>query len=64
MLSKTKTDVRIPRDEWNRLKRNPSFRDLVELLEDREDLQAAKKVRGKTLTLNRYMERRGLRNPR
>jgi len=59
MLTKTTGDVRIPRAEWNRLKKNPSFRDLVELLEDRDDLQAAKKVRGKSLTLSQYLEKRG-----
>ena len=63
MLTKTRTDVRIPRAEWNRLKKNPSFRDLVELLEDRNDLQAAKKVRGKSLTLTQYLEKRGIRDP-
>jgi hypothetical protein len=50
----------MPRAEWNRLKKNPSFRDLVELLEDRNDLQAAKKVRGKSLTLTQYLEKRGI----
>jgi hypothetical protein len=64
MLTKTSKDVRIPRAEWNRLKRNPSFSDLVELLEDRADLQAAKKVRGKSLTLSQYLEKRGIRDRR
>lgn len=64
MLTKTRTEVRIPRAEWDRLKKNPSFRDLVELLEDRDDLQAAKKVRGKSLTLTQCLEKRGIRDRR
>ncbi len=63
MQAKATTDIRIPRAEWNRLKKNPFFRDLVELLEDRNDLQAAKKVRGKSLTLTQYLKKRGIRDP-
>jgi hypothetical protein len=64
MLKRTKTEIRIPRSEWNRLKKNPSFVELVELLEDRDDLQSAKKVRGKSLTLSQYLEKRGIQDRR
>jgi hypothetical protein len=64
MLTKTRTEIRIPRSEWDRLKRNPSFVELVELLEDRDDLRSAKKVRGKGLTLSQYLEKRGIQDRR
>jgi len=64
MLTKTRTEVRIPLAEWNSLKKNPVFGDLVALLEDRDDLKVAKKVRGKSLTLNQYLEKRGIRDRR
>ena len=60
MLTKTKKEIRIPRSEWDRLKKNPSFVELVELLEDQDDLQSAKKIRGKSLTLSQYLEKRGI----
>lgn len=62
MLTKTTTEVRIPIKEWEKLKKNPSFTDLIEMLEDRAALREAKQVRGKDITLNRYLEKRGLRN--
>lgn len=62
MLTKSKTNVRIPRREWERLKKNPSFGDLIELLEDRADLEAAKKARGKDMSLTHYLTKRGIRN--
>jgi hypothetical protein len=64
MLTKTRNEVRIPLAEWNSLKKNPVFGDLVELLEDRDDLKVAKKVRGKSLTLDEYLEKRGIRDRR
>lgn len=62
MLTKTKTDVRIPRKEWEKMKKNPAFSEAIELLEDIADLEAAKHVRGKDMTLNQYLKKRGLRN--
>lgn len=64
MLTKSKTYIRIPRREWERLRKNPRFSELVELLEDRSDLEAAKRVRGKDMTLNEYLIKRGIRNLR
>ena len=60
MLTKTKSDVRIPRREWDKLRKNPHFNELIELLEDQADLEQAKSVRGKDLTLGQYLRKRGL----
>ena len=62
MLTKTKKDVRIPRREWDALKANPTFAELVELLEDQEDLEEAKSERGSDMTLSQYLKKRGIRN--
>lgn len=62
MLTKTKNDVRISRRDWEKLRKNPNFTDLIELLEDERDLQEAKRVRGKDLTLQQYLTKRGIRN--
>lgn len=62
MLTKTKTHVRIPRKDWEKLKKNPQFSELLELLEDRADLVAAKRVKGKDLPLSQYLAKRGIRN--
>jgi hypothetical protein len=64
MLTRTGKEIRIPRSEWDRLKKNPSFVELVELLEDRDDLQIARKIRGKDLTLSQYLEKRGIQGRR
>jgi hypothetical protein len=64
MLTKSKNHVRIPRKDWERLKKNPQFSHLIELLEDRADLEAAKRVGGKEMTLNQYLTKRGVRNHR
>ena len=60
MLTKTNDYIRIPRDEWNKLKKNPSFNEFIELLEDEFDLQKAKKVKGKDLSIDEYLKKRGL----
>ncbi|MBI4535185.1 MAG: hypothetical protein HY708_02830 [Ignavibacteriae bacterium] len=62
MLTKSRTHVRIPRREWERLRKNPQFNELVELLEDRADLETAKRVKGKDLSLNQYLAKRGIRS--
>ena len=60
MLTKTKTQVKISRTEWDKMKKNPTFSDVLELLEDISDLEKAKKVNGKSLTLEEYAKKRGL----
>lgn len=62
MITKSKSDVRIPRKDWERPRKNPSFTELVELLEDQTDLEAAKKIHGKDLTLSQYLAKREIRN--
>ncbi len=62
MLTKSKSEVRISRKEWERLRKNPNFTELIELLEDQADLEAAKRVRGKDMTLSQYLTKRGIRN--
>ncbi len=62
MLTKTRTHVKIARRDWVKLQKNPHFAELVELLEDRARLFAAKKVRGKDISLNEYLRKRGIRN--
>ena len=44
------------------MKKNPVFSDTIELLEDISDLERAKKVKGKDLTLGQYLKRRDLRS--
>ncbi len=62
MLTKTKKHIQIPREEWDKMKKNPAFSDTIELLEDISDLERAKKVKGEDLTLEQYLKKRGLRN--
>ena len=62
MLTKTNKDVRIPRKEWDILKRNPSFANLIELLEDQESLERAKLEPGNDITLDQYLKKRGIRD--
>ncbi len=62
MLTKTKKHIQIPREEWEKMKKNPAFSDAIELLEDISDLEKAKKVKGKNLTLEQYLKKRGLQN--
>lgn len=60
MLTKTKKLIQIPREEWDKMKTNPAFSDVLELLEDISDLEKAKKVKGKDLTLDKYIAKREL----
>lgn len=62
MLTKNKTYVRIPRDEWEKLKKIPTFTDVIELLEDQADLENAKHINGKDKPLTEYLKKRGLRS--
>ncbi len=62
MITKTKKNIQIPREDWEKMKKNPAFFEAVELLEDIDDLEKARKVKGKNLTLDQYLEKRGLQN--
>jgi hypothetical protein len=58
MLTKSRTHIRIPRREWEKLRKNPQFNELVELLEDRADFEAARWVKGRITHLSQYRNRR------
>ena len=60
MITKTKEHIQIPRKDWDKMKKNPAFSEAVELLEDIDDLEKAKKVKGKNLTLDQYLGKRGI----
>ena len=59
-ISKTKKQVKIQTSDWEKLKKNPVMSETIELLEDISDLGKAKKVRGKSLTIEQYLSKRGL----
>ncbi|MDR3625955.1 MAG: hypothetical protein P4L45_03950 [Ignavibacteriaceae bacterium] len=59
-LKKTKTHIKIERADWEKMKNNPALSEAIELLEDISDLEKAKKVRGKTVTIEQYLKKRGL----
>ena len=59
-LKKTKTHVKINRSDWEKLKKNPALVEAIELLEDISDLEKAKKARGKSVTIEQYLKKRGL----
>jgi len=59
-LKKTKTNVKINRSDWEKLKKNPALSEAIELLEDISDLETAKKIRGKAITVEQYLKKRGL----
>ena len=61
-LIKTKTHIKIARSDWENMKKNPVLNEAIELLEDISDLEEAKKVRGKSLTIEQYLKKRGLQN--
>jgi hypothetical protein len=59
-VEKTKDHVKIARREWERMKKNPALSEAIELLEDISDLEIAKKVHGKQLTVEQYRKKRGI----
>jgi hypothetical protein len=59
-ISKTKKQIKIDTSDWEKLKKNPVMSEMIELLEDISDLEKAKKVRGKSLTIEQYLSKRGL----
>jgi hypothetical protein len=62
ILKKTKTHIKIVRTDWEKLKNDSALTDAIELLEDISDLEKAKKVRGKSLTIEQYLKKRSLRS--
>ena len=61
-LVKTKMHVKIRRKDWEDMKKNPILNEAIELLEDISDLEKAKKIRGKTVTIEQYLKKRDLQN--
>ncbi|HEX9741136.1 MAG TPA: hypothetical protein VGA29_10210 [Ignavibacteriaceae bacterium] len=59
-LQKTKTHIKIAKTDWEKMKKNPVVAEVLELLEDISDLKKAKKVRGKSFTIEKYLKKRGL----
>ena len=59
-IIKNKKQVKIQTSDWEKLKKNPVMSETIELLEDISDLEKAKKVRGKSLTIEQYLSKRGL----
>jgi len=59
-LTKTKTHIKIAKSDWEKMKKNPALSEAIELLEDISDLQKAKKIRGKSITIEEYLKKRGL----
>lgn len=60
MLTKTKQHIKIPMRDWEEMKKNPTLSDALELLEDLYDIEAAKKIEGKDLTLKDYLKKRNV----
>jgi len=59
-IIKTKHHVTIARRNWEKMKTNPAISEAIELLEDISDLEKAKKVRGKSMTIEQYRKNRGI----
>ena len=59
-LKKTKTHVKIAKSDWEKMKKNPALSEAIELLEDISDLEKAKRVRGRGITIEKYLKKRGL----
>ena len=59
-IIKTKKQVKIAASDWEKLKKNPVLSEAIELLEDISDLEKAKKVKGKSLTIDQYLTKRGV----
>jgi hypothetical protein len=49
MIRITKSFVKISLNEWNAMKRNPIFSDVVEYLEDIAGLESTKSTKGKDI---------------
>jgi len=62
MITKSKSGIKISRKEWENMRNNPVFSDTIELLEDIADYKSTKNTKGKDLTVEQYLEKRGLRN--
>ena len=57
-LVKTRTHVKISRKDLEEMKKNPILNDAIELLKDISDLERAKKIRGKAVSIEQYLKNR------
>lgn len=62
MLTRTKKHIQIPVEDWDKMKRNPAFSDLIEFLEDISDLEKARNEKGRDLSFDQYLKNRELHN--
>ena len=57
IIQKTKSHIKIARSDWENMKSNPVLCETIELLEDISDLEKAKKVQGKSISLEKYLKK-------
>jgi len=60
ILKKTKKQIKIVSGDWDKMRKNPVLSEAIELLEDISDLEKAKKARGRSITIEQYLKKRGL----
>jgi len=60
IIQKTKSHIKIARSDWEKMKTNPALSETIELLEDISDLEKAKKVHGRSISLEQYLKKRGI----
>jgi hypothetical protein len=60
ILKKTKKQIKIVSGDWDKMRKNPVLSEAIELLEDISDLEKAKKIHGKSQTIEQYLKKRGL----
>jgi hypothetical protein len=61
-ITKTKSHVKIPRNDWEKMKKNPVLSETIELIEDISDFEKAKKNQSKTISLEQYLKKHGIEN--
>jgi hypothetical protein len=59
-LTKTKSYIKIAHSDWEKMKKNPALSETIELLENISDLEKAKKVQGRSISIEQYLKKRGI----
>jgi len=62
ILTKTKSHIKINRKDWKSMKTNPALSEAIELLEDISDLEKAKKIHGRSVTIKTYLVNRQIKH--
>ncbi len=57
IIQKTKSHVKIALSDWEKMKSNHVLSETIELLEDISDLEKAKKVQGRGISLEQYLKK-------